>query len=238
MSWIYVLKDNFSTNPWTIGYEYFPVKKKYYTGFSPITLYRKYKDTEGICGWGNFIERDSLKSSEIKPIEGMNLYDKSYFQIKITLNSYTPEGLIIDKEILRQFPSYNRKSFGKPFNPYTLYFDAGLNWSVNYIYRNCHHDFFSIYDVKECLWKYYIHLLREKEVRYSWLRELPKKYKECVKCGYKSEAPYFFELHDTIAIDFDNEFVRVNKNDFIVLCPNCHRSIHQRMKCEKQIIST
>jgi hypothetical protein len=68
MSWIYLLKDDFTTYPWAVGYGYFPVKKKHYTGFGPITLYRKYKDTEGVCGWGDILELNALKSSEIKMI--------------------------------------------------------------------------------------------------------------------------------------------------------------------------
>jgi len=232
LSWIYVLKDNFSSNFWNNGYKYFPVKKKYTTMFSPITLYRKYKDTEGICGLGNIIEYEALKSTEIKLSKDTKIYDRSYFQIKIKTNYYTPEGLFIDKEILRQFPAFNRKTFEKPLNPYTLYFDAGLNYSVNYIYHNFHYDFFSVTDIDNNLWKYYIHLLREMEIRHYWRRILFKKHKECFNCGFKSEIKYFFELHDNIVVDFNREYIPVNINDFIVLCPNCHKLIHHKMKNE------
>jgi len=230
MSWIYILKDNFTMNPWTVQYEYFPVKKKYWTGYGPIALYRKYKNTEGICGWGDILELNAEKSSEIKIVEGMKLYDASYFQIKMRLTSFTHQGLLIDKEILRQFPAYNIKLFRKPLNPYTLYFDGGLTPSIEYIFSEGKYDFCSIYDIKENLWKYFIHLLREAEAKNSWFREFHKKRSECVNCGYKSETPYFFELHDTITVDFDREYIPVNKNDFIILCPNCHKSIHQEMK--------
>jgi hypothetical protein len=230
LGWIYKLKDNFSLNPWVNGYRYYPVKKKYTPMFNPITLYRRYNDTEGICGLGDIIEYESLKSSEITLIEGLKLFDKSYFQIKIKLNCYTPEGLFIDREILKQFPSYNRKSFEKPLNPYTLYFDGGLNYSINYIYKNFHYDFFSIIDINKNLWRYYIHLLREKAVANYWRNRLPMKYKKCIQCGLKSEVPYFLEIHDNVAVDFAGEYIPVNINDFIVLCPNCHKSIHQKMK--------
>jgi len=233
MSWIYMLKDNISLNThWNNGIKYFPVKKKYTPMFSPITLWRKYKDTEGICGLGEIIEYEAIKSTEIKLNENTRIYDKSYFQIKIKTNTYTPEGLFIDKEILKQFPAYNRKCFDMPLNPYTLYFDGGLNYSVNYIYHNYHSDFFSISYIDKNLWKYFIHILREREIRNYWKRILLKKYKECFYCGFKSEVKNFFELHDNVIVDFDKDFVPVNLNDFSVLCPNCHKLIHHKMKNE------
>jgi len=40
------------------------------------------------------------------------------------------------------------------------------------------------------------------------------------------------EIHDTTFIDFENTYVPININNFIVVCPNCHKELHFKIKKE------
>ena len=230
MSYIYKLTDDIEFKYASVEYRYFPVKKKTGLMFRPISFYKKIGNEEGICAMGNIIEGAALKSSKISlPLpKGIEIYNRSYFQVKVELVSYSPRGLLIENRILKQFPSYNSKTFKKPLNPYTVYFDAGLSNSIFHVWQYFHYGFSG--DITKRLWKYYIHLLRESRAKYRWKYKLPMQHKKCNSCGFKSEIPFFLEIHDTAEIDFEKEYIPIAENNFIVLCPNCHKLAHQDIK--------
>ena len=228
MGYIYRVKDNFDFNPWT-PYKYFPVKKKYYTNFEPISFYKNDDNGGGIYGLGKILEYKALNSSKIHLEEGIKLFDSSFFQIKVRFSHYS-FAPYIDNKILKHFPSYNKKQFENPINPYTLYWDCGLSTYMLYVLNNFYISRASIF--KKNVWEYYIHFLREMDINLNVKNKLLRKYKQCNQCGFKSDSPYFFELHDTVKIDLEKDYVPVNIDNFIVLCPNCHKLIHQKLKDE------
>jgi hypothetical protein len=237
MGYIYRLPSDFSLIPNVkkVNFDYLPVKKKEFPMIRDLSIYSKNEYGEGIFALGSVLSSSEEKSSELK-LENNNLINRNMFQVKIHL-AYICRFPWIYIKHLKHFPTYNTKWFEKPYNPYKLYWACSLNSDIKYLFSTFWYDFFennvvNHYDYSH-LWKYYVHLLRERCVKNYWHLKIPLNTKECRICGYKSDVPYFLEIHDTIDINFDKDYIPINKNDFIVVCPNCHKNIHLNMHNNK-----
>ena len=229
MGYIYRLPDNFKIIDHLVRYHvYISVKKKQELISNEISIYSRNDDGEGIFALGSILSDKIYKTSELSISEKAELYDRSFFQIKTQLfrGSRFP---LVDIKYLRQFPSYNKKWCQKPKNPYTLYWDAGLTTDINYIYETYGHLFFP----NDNKWRYYIHILRERSINdFKNVRKILKNNK-CFNCGILPQCDNFLEIHDTKIINFDNEYIASKKDDYIALCPNCHKILHENIKTGK-----
>ena len=234
MSYLYRLPEGYSLIPYnqSINIDFLPIKKKYkyFPMAENISIYVSNKYGEGIFGLGSILSEKIYKSSELKNIESNLLMNKDFFQIHIHLNYLSVQPLI-DKIYLRHFPTYNQNFFYKNYKPYKLYFTF-LYYDIEYLFSTFFYDFSSMYSSSSNInWYYYIHLLREKHIENNWIPKLSSSAKEkCCICGFKSEKPYFFDLHDTVKINFYEAYIPVKMNNYIPICPNCHRNIHIAMR--------
>lgn len=231
MGYIYRLPNDFSVSPgWQIPV-FVPLKKKRVPMMKSISIYRKAEHGEGIFGLGYIVSKDLQKSSEISGAENAGIINRNYFQLKIHLNYYSVYEPYVYIQYLRHFPSYNHRWTNKPCYPYTLYWEAGINAEIEDIFSKFWYEIEGIY--KDANWKYYIHLLREEAINKYWNDKLPRETGKCKLCGRKYDEPYFLEIHDTVNIDFEGAYVPVHIKDFIVLCPNCHKEQHFKMRKKK-----
>lgn len=235
MSYLYKLENNKSLllNADIFGINYLPVKRKAsHMQLRDVALYIKNDDSEGIFGFAKILEDKTLKSSEIKVKKKINFINRNFFQlpVKFTICSSEP---LIEIRHLRHFPSYNSSLFQKPFNPFVLYWSGALHWEYSYLQHRFSYDFCPETGPNffpDRYWKHYIHFLREQHINYFWNKKLPKEKQKCEICGEKLHSAYFLEIHDTTEIDFNGDFKPIKIEDFIVLCPSCHKKEHLKLK--------
>lgn len=238
MSYIYRLPNNCSLIPNKQKYnlEYLSVKKSpvYSLHFGEVAIYAKNKHGEGIVGFGEILNEKTFKSSQLDPDKKNKYIDRNFFQVNVRLYHQSTEPIIYLRH-LKQFPSFNSKTFDKPFNPYVLYWAGMLHWEWDYIKKRFPYNFpYGIEPTSDRYLRFYIHILREKSINYFWNKKLPKENNQCAACGLKSDYPYFLEIHDTVKIDFDSDYKPVNIKDFIVLCPSCHKKEHLELRDKKE----
>ncbi len=206
--------------------------KKFPIGVRPleeVAIYGKTNRGEGILGLFEVMEKPTT-SSDIDPEKKIEFLYRSYFQVKVRTYhlSLIP---LIELRHLRHFPSYNRSAYHRKFNTYMLYESDGLQWEYRLIKYRYPFDFCMSIGPPffgDRYWRKFIHHIREKSIDYSWHKVLPQQKGECAGCGVKSQVPYFLEIHDTVKIDFDVEYKPIQMEDFIVLCPNCHKKEHHK----------
>ena len=117
---------------------------------------------------------------------------------------------------------------------FTIYWDAGVTSDIEYIYDTFRDDFDQVFVPDENKWVFYVHLLREKTIKYFWkVREMLKNGK-CLKCGTEAQYEQFLEIHDSYNIDFHKEYKSLELMDYITVCPNCHKILHENMRNGKQ----
>jgi hypothetical protein len=230
VGYIYKLPKEFPLipNKDKINLNYIPVKKDISPMIRSLSIYMKSENGEGIYGLGNIISENVIKTSEIKLSKEFKFVNRNFYQINIHLD-YAGRFPFIDIYYLRHFPSYNAKWFQKPYNEYKLYWAYKLNEDIKYIWSTFWYDFEDMYFSKKH-WKYYIHYLREKSIENYWNKKLPMQQKKCSVCTLEYEEPYYLEIHDTKEIKFNNDYVPVDINDFIVVCPNCHKELHMKLR--------
>lgn len=241
MSYIYRLpeKCNSYPNKKKFDFNFLSVKKSpvYSLHFGKVAIYAKNKHGEGIFGFGEIMHDKAEKSSQLDPKKNIKFLNRNYFQVKVRLFSYGVEPTI-DIRHLMHFPSYNSKQFDKPLNPFVLNWAGAMHWELSFLQYRFSYDFNPssgpAFSVSDKHWTFYIHFLREQWINYYWNNKLPKENGKCASCGLKSDYPYFLEIHDTVKIDFDSEFIPVNIKDFTVLCPSCHKKEHLELRDKKE----
>lgn len=233
MGYIYRLPYEFTLIPnrEKLSLDYMPLKKNISPMIRSISIYNKNDYGEGIFGLGSILSETVYKSSDIINTKSLNFINRNYFQLNIHLD-YIGRFPFVDIRYLRHFPSYNHKWFRTPYNPYVLYWAVDLNEDIRKIFSRFWYDFELNSFFRKTYWKSYIHFLRENDVKGYWNIKLPKETGKCNICGKKSDEPYFLEVHDTTDIDFDKKYVPININNFIVVCPNCHKELHLEIRKE------
>lgn len=203
-----------------------------------LALYKETEDSQGIFGTGEILDSPKLVR-EIPKDEQNNIYDRSLLQLPIRFSQMSVES-IIDKKFLFQFPSINQIHKVRPLNNNVLYWSYGLDTELDFLLRSNWWYFVPIGTPcpSDNHYRYWIHILRERHFG-KWDF---KKYKKritgkdtCNICGlkYKSFLEFktdFFELHDTTIINFDNNYQKIKEENCIVVCPNCHKIEHEKIK--------
>ena len=235
MSYLYRLEDGFKFLHYGIQKKlnYFPVKNiENLKANTEVFLYIKNDRGNGIFAIGRTLADKTYKSTEIPEEERVNLLNEECIQIKVDIHTCNVIP-IIEEKYLRQFPSLNDKhiDISMPLSLFTLYNAENFAWEYNFLqYR-----FSRIFNkgeqyYQDFFWMFGIHLLREQKIEYHWNKDLPHERKKCSECGLESKESYFLEIHDCHKINFNDNFKPVNIKDFHVLCPNCHKKRHNRMR--------
>lgn len=237
MSYLYKVDQSFIKSIKTIFFDkqriFISVKKitPYLRGGETIGLYLKTKYHEGLVGQGTIVDGKTYKTSELDLHENDMVINRNFYQVEIRTHTMAFMGVKIPIHILRQFPAYNSKSFQKPYNFYTLYWASSLSWEISHIETKFDYFFhrFNCNELDDINWQRNLHILREKDVPYRWHLYLPKKTRCCEKCGFQSYTPYLLEIHDTTVIDYSKTYSPIREEDFIILCPTCHKQEHLDM---------
>ena len=227
MGYLYRLEDNTFINRFTDKIGYISVKKPYKpTEYNSLAIYLKNKHGEGVFGIGEFLTLDFFKLKNIINEENAEIQNKNYLQFKINLE-HTFEFPIVNLKYLKLFPTYNAKFCYKPKHSFRLYWDAGICRNIFYLINECNYDYKLDY-CNDAKWKYNLHCLRDGVYTNQWTHMKEKNI--CKLCGINKNHTHFFELHDTVKIDLFKDFVPLNRNNYIVVCQECHINIHKKME--------
>lgn len=253
MTYIYKMPLPILPNKEEFKMEYIPIKRKdrLHQGAS-ISFYAENKFGKGIFALGIILSDKTIKSSEIGKPEEIKLMNRNFYQIKVfhTTTSLNP---IIPLRFLRHFPSFNSNYGARPYNSNVLYSDGGLSYEIDTLTTLFP---YSPYNTRVSLsefegetmyrslfysnredgtvgldfdgdWKIKLHCLRERSLHTMHYRKMIKKAKRCAVCGMlKPYLKNYFELHEKIEINFEKPYVPVAANNFITVCPNCHKMMH------------
>ncbi len=186
---------------------------------------------EGICGYAQVLNQPK-KTSEIPDEEKRKLFDRNLFQLPVHIHTFSRNALI-PKKILFHFPSLNTRPKLRPWNESVLYWDNGLNYEIKYLsFRFPYSQI--IPPPSENEFRLMVHILREQALHTRFYRQIASKAEKCSICFFPNpQLENFFELHETLEIDFDEPFVPVSSNNFIALCPNCHKLEHKKIAIHK-----
>jgi hypothetical protein len=241
MSILYKASEEFTHSIGHIGKtNYLPIKNPYVIHpHAEIFVHHCNEELSGICAIGRISDYPK-KVRELDEKEREKCSDTTFLQLPVIFTQYSVE-TIIEDEILFQFPSLNQLAKIRP----TKYFTCR---EVNYLseeitfFLSDHWWYFTrcAYHLDEGHYKYWIHQLREKWLT-SWkfinYKRIIYGKSKCEHCGLTTE-PFreyyhdFLELHETVKIDFKTEYIKIVPENFVILCPNCHKMEHEKIKNE------
>ena len=213
--------------------QYISVKKNTIPFGNDISIYMKNEYGEGIFAFGHISSDIVYKSTELPVQEREKLLNRSYFQIKIKLE-YAGRYPLVDIKYLKHFPSYNRNWCQEPKNLFKLYWDAGVTKDIKNIHDKYYDNFLHSNKYDDNMWRYIIHISRENLIKYSKKARNMLINNTCTVCKISSNNENFLEIHDNYDIDFNGEYRHIDINDFIILCPNCHKILHNYIKLGKK----
>ncbi len=223
-----------------VDFQYLSVKKinKYFdfkVGEKIFLLYRKSKTTApGIIGFC-YVAGQPVRVRDICKEKRYLCYNRSFWQLPVKDIQCGIKN-IISEEILYSLPLLNeyrkRRVFAEcsmiqTFRLEDSLIDRSKYW---YVWRSSR--------TKKVVDEYnhlYVHKSREEFVtNHRIYYKLSKGISKCSHCGVKHDEylPYtlpFFEFHETITPQVSTKYRKIDFNNFIALCPNCHKKIHERM---------
>jgi hypothetical protein len=178
-----------------------------------------------------------LKVSEIPKDEQHLVYNRSQLQIAVRLSSIA-EDPFLGTQCLEQFPSINQHRKIRAINYDKVYRTNRLVSEINYLYSGKWWHTLPYSFLGDNHREHYFHILREQHFRLYFLRKYKRILKEETECSickfkandYKPEYSPFLELHETTPVDFNSKYKQIKKEDFIVVCPNCHKLEHEKIK--------
>ena len=209
------------------GIYYLPLKRVRHSRIGAEIMLYKEGEHAGIFSTG-LIMGNPTKFSLITKEDQHLVMRRSYFQLPIYHKSFHPESFLLKKHV-KHLPSLNSETKIKLGRFDQLYFAWGISHDLKQL------DMFNdIQDSEEKFYLYKFHLLREKYFRENrtWIKNEAFTGKNtCAKCGVKGperkkHEPYFFEFHETTPVDFNGEHQKINPDNFVVLCCNCHKLAH------------
>ena len=122
---------------------------------------------------------------------------------------------------------------------YEIHSAGSLSDEISFIFDD-HWWFFprGEFDLTNNQYQFFFHLLREKWLGLWKIKDYKKLLggkNTCVYCNmtftpYKEFYHDFLELHELVKVDFMKEFLKIFPENFVVLCPNCHKHEHEKMK--------
>ena len=209
------------------GIFYLPLKKVQFSRIGDEIFLYKDGEHAGIFGEG-LIMGNPTKFSLVLEEDQHLITRRSYFQLPVLRRSFHHKSYLSDKYV-KHLPSLNTETKIKLGRFDKLYLAWGISHDLTQL--GLYND---IQDSEEKYFLYKFHILREKYFRENrtWIKNEAFTGKNtCSKCGIKGperkkHEPYFFEFHETIPVDFSGEHQKINPDNFVVLCGNCHKLVH------------
>lgn len=194
---------------------------------------------KGIFGYG-IILTDILKSSEIK-IEQDKVYDRNNLQIGVKRVCISYEEPLIPDIYAKMLPSLNEHKQPIIIANSLNYRGYNIEREIKTFVVEYHHIFSRVggYASKENF-NFVLHLLRERHQLATDYKSYYKKMKDnelvCSLCEIDYEyklgrqlGEKFMELHDTSNPN-NEKYKKIDCADFIIVCPNCHKTEHEKIR--------
>jgi len=220
-------------------FKYLSIRKaKIYTEFkigeTIFLLYRKSKQTvPGIIGYCK-VAGKLTKVSDINKEDQKLCYCKSSLQLPVSDIECAVSRNIMDEDVLYSLPIMNESKVLRAttecklidifFSIISTLDEHSTFWHIWRAQRTQK----EIQEYKEL----FVHLQREK-MDYKSYHKLSKGKTQCQNCGithneFLPYTPRFFEFHETNVIAM-GRYKKINYENFILLCPNCHKVEHEKM---------
>ena len=221
-------------------FRYLSVKKidKYFNfkvGEKIFLLYRKSKkEVPGIIGFC-YVAGQPIRVRDISKEERHLCFNRSFWQLPVKKIRCGTRN-IISEEVLYSLPSLNEYEKYRVFSECTLIETFLLEQSLKkrskywYIWRSRR----SKKEVEEYN-QLYVHELREEYATdHKTYYKLSRGENKCSHCSiyhdeYLPYTPPFFEFHENDVLPIDKKYNKIDYNNFIALCPNCHKNEHEQM---------
>lgn len=223
---------------------YFPVSKRlgYIRKGDGVVLWSS-REPKGIYGYGEVVKKPT-KPGKIK----RKLYDRNHLHIGIKFDHVSFIRPILPESIARQLPSINERKQPVVIANSLNYWGYGIYSEVATFMGEFNHLFnaFAGYTTLGN-YKYVLHLLRERhlianEYRAYWIR-LEDSPLVCTHCQVDFEkkpgrelARRMMELHESTTLQPD-KYEKIDASCFDVVCPNCHKLAHEKIRAEGQRMS-
>lgn len=234
MAYLYKIPYELISRDYHYSDSFLPVKvkkKPYLRAGMEIAIYRDNGSTAGIIAMAYVASDVLVKPSELTKDERQKLYNTSLFQIRINMKQYGVNPFIYKRQLFH-FPSLNDKEIIRPWNEEVLYWGGLLCNEIDFLYHRFPESPMQfLFEPDDHYWKLKIHILRESALHTRFYRMTAAKASKCSLCSFPSpNLGNYFELHETVMIDFDKPFEKIDPKNFIVVCPNCHKIEHQKIR--------
>jgi len=238
-NYLYVLPEH-PMRKSEVDFRYLSVKKintyfDFKVGEKIFLLYRKNrKNVPGIIGFC-YVAGQPIRVRDIPKEKRHLCFNQSFWQLPVK-DIQCGTRNIISEEVLYSLPSLNEYGKGRVFSECSLIENLFLGQSLEkrakywYVWRSRR----SKKEVEEYN-QLYVHELREEymtdhKAYYKVSRDVNK----CSHCGvyhdeYLPYTPPFFEFHENNILSIAQKYNKIDYSNFIALCPNCHKKIHEQM---------
>ena len=221
-------------------FQYLSVKKinKYFNfnvGEKIFLLYRESKKNgSGIIGFC-YVAGQPIRVRDIPKEKRYLCFNRSFWQLPVKEIQCGIRN-IIDEDVLYSLPILNEYRRKRVFSECSIIETFWLNDSIEkrskywYIWRAKR----SRKEVDEYN-QLYVHESREEYVTdHKTYYRLSKGISKCSHCGvyhdeYLPYTPSFFEFHEKNILSVSKKYNKIDYNNFIALCPNCHKKAHEQM---------
>lgn len=203
-----------------------------------VVLWSTERGREGIFGYGRIVT-NLLKPSEINE----NVYDRNSLQIGVVINYIHFLEPIIPKNFAKKLPSINELKQPIVISNSLNYWGSSIISEVKTFAEDFRHIFSLSSQVGMEQYEYVIHLLREKhqiifDYR-SYSKKLTDSNKICEFCDVNFGKKYglefsnrFLELHEIPTLN-QTKYKKIDISDFKVICSNCHKIEHEKMRIKQ-----
>ncbi len=210
-----------------------------------VVVWSNQKSNKGIIGYGTIIT-EVLKPTQIA--KGAKIYDRNNFQIGVHLKRYGSVRLdehhaapLLPASIAYQLPSFNEWGQSLIIANSLNYFSGPTLKELEVIL----HDYYYLFNwyrgyTNPKNYQFIVHWLREKYLARNYYKKYQKKLDNSpLVCAYchtdfgkqfgKEHASRILELHEVID-STSSTYVKINVNNFRIICPNCHKLEHIKMR--------
>jgi len=238
-NYVYVLPEH-PMKKNVMDFQYLSVKKinkifHFQVGEKIFLSYRKSKKNgPGIIGFC-YVAGQPIRVRDIPKEKRHFCFNRCYWQLPVK-DIQCGIRNIIDENVLYALPVINPYGKERVFSECSMIEQFLLGKSINkhskywYIWRARR----SKKEVEEYN-QLFVHELREEySIDHKTYCKLSKGVSKCSHCGifhdeYQPYTPPFFEFHENNIPSITEKYNKIDFNNFIALCPNCHKKAHEQM---------
>ncbi len=206
----------------------------HYNPSTTVHFYTNINGREGIIAAGIMLDWP-IMPKHVPSVYQKDLYAKELRQFPIHFTRISPE-IYFDKKHLFQLPAmnmHNKTDLTKPDHLYRVW-NLGLQLSFIRYKRDRHWNTEGNSSLTDGHYRLWFHELRENVFKITFNTMVSGK-NSCSLCKMKYEPNEvlcndFLEFHERLDIDFDENYRRISKGNFMIVCPNCHKKEHEKIK--------